>query len=330
MTVREEFFELVGDALEGYKGRFFFPYDMLENYQLLLPLRNNGFNETYRLLEIIKYYEDLNLKCEFALFLNKVHENVKKTNIDKYGYCKNEISQINSSYVWKKDPDFLFPYLFLDNPNFIEQKILFKNYNFVESELLNGHGAILTLFHWGVFQNFTPLFLIKKVKFNFLANYYACMYLKEMIDIYIPEYSQYIDYIVTGDPTILRKSLDKLKKNEIICVLPELSLGLAKPKYRMEFLGNTVYVPDGAAVLSYLSGAKIIPCKVIKEEVDNTFKYKLDFLQIINNNTDDKFTKEKYIGETCVKIFEILENEITKDPYHWCGWEIYDRMITGE
>lgn len=317
----KEFLELVKDAPYGYKGSFFSIEDMIKNYEIIKPLSLNTPNKSLQLLKLINFYEIKNKTDEYKNYKKLVLNNIQSTDISNYGFNEDKLARINSEYVWNKNPHFLYSYLHLKDENYINDNLLFEHYDIIIDKINNKKGAILSLFHWGIFQSFIPIFLTKKIKVNFVANYYACMYLKGMIDLYIPNLSKYLDFIIVGDPAILKKSVSRLKQGEFICILPELSLGIRKPKLTNSFLGKEIYIPEGIAIMSILSECDIIPCYI---EENGSIGYKVNFLPPINHKYKSLDDKDKL----SIELFNILENEVLKNPYKWCGWEILNRMST--
>ncbi|MBW1973531.1 MAG: lysophospholipid acyltransferase family protein [Deltaproteobacteria bacterium] len=112
-----------------------------------------------------------------------------------------------------------------------------------------------------------------------------------------------------------------LSMNQIIAMLGDRPTG--SQLINIPFFGKECAFPAGAAYLSYVTGAPILPVFVLLDK-DNRYKAIMEKPINISNKTDEK---EKNIREGMEKIVKIFEKYIAQYPEQWYNFFPYFEKV---
>ncbi|WP_166670644.1 hypothetical protein [Olivibacter sp. XZL3] len=93
-------------------------------------------------------------------------------------------------------------------------------------------------------------------------------------------------------------------------------------KIRIPFLDGALLVSSGAAYLSYLTGAAIVP--ILSPRIPNG-QTQVEFKEWIYPDT--AVDAETFAGQTMQRLFMYLEKQVLKDPTQWEGWLYIHNLV---
>ncbi|MFA5388648.1 MAG: lysophospholipid acyltransferase family protein [Candidatus Omnitrophota bacterium] len=118
-----------------------------------------------------------------------------------------------------------------------------------------------------------------------------------------------------------REIITLLKNKEFIGIMPDQDMDSVSGVF-VDFFGKKAWTPSGAAVLSVLTGAPIIPCFMVRRPHGHEFFIERP-VELVN--TGDR---KKDITENTGRYTAVIEDYIRKYPDHWVWF--HDRWKTKE
>jgi len=202
---------------------------------------------------------------------------------------------------------------FVERPNLLDEYITIEGKENLQKALKRNRGVIGLTGHFGDF----PLMCLKLAKEGFKVNVMARPARDARMD-------REITQIRTrcGVGTIysyprreaVRKSLEVLKKNEILVIQMDQNFGTGG--IGVYFFGKKAATPKGPVVLGLRSGASIVPMFIIRDSEDiRRQKIIIEEPKILNRNENLQETIREYVQE----FTSLLERYVRKYPDHW-GW----------
>lgn len=122
-------------------------------------------------------------------------------------------------------------------------------------------------------------------------------------------------------PIMLRKAVRDIKNNKIVAIPPEISMGLGS-QHSVQLLGKSVSMPLGSA---WVSNKTNVPIIIVHTELLKNYKIQIKFEDPI---FPMDIGSKKGIISQCEQVFNKIDQIIRDNPYSWCGYDTFDRMIT--
>lgn len=101
-----------------------------------------------------------------------------------------------------------------------------------------------------------------------------------------------------------------LKENKFIGIMPDQDMTSVSGVF-VDFFGRPAYTPDGPALLSYLTGAPIIPCFIVRKPFGHEIV--IEGPMELESSGD----REKDILENTRRYTKVIENYIRRFPSQW-------------
>lgn len=213
--------------------------------------------------------------------------------------------------------------LFLEKPEFLTDVLSFNDLEALDHSLSEGRGVILAIMHSSTYSAIPAILAAKNYIVNAIAEEKSVPGLKEVMEKYLPQVAQRISVLSVPDMKILLKCLHRLKKNEIVCIYPEISEGVKAPHTYVKFLGKEIYAPEGPAYLAAMSGAELIPTLLIQDGDDPLHCQLIlgDPIKVIKREPEN-------LRQALVELFKQFEHFVMKFPDQWLGWGFFhERMV---
>lgn len=193
--------------------------------------------------------------------------------------------------------------------DFLKGKINIKGSRHIKDALSKGKGAIVLTAHIGNWE-------LGGVVLSFLgypSTVIALPHKEHTVNELFNKQRESRGGSVIPTNLAIRRSLNILKKNEIIAVVADRDFS-AKGEV-LDFFGRKTLIPKGAAILTAKTGAAIVPVFMIREE-DDTFTLNIE---------EPLYPSEKCNGEVDQKTLltimkqhtSIIEDTIRKHPTQW-------------
>lgn len=137
---------------------------------------------------------------------------------------------------------------------------------------------------------------------------------------YCPALKDRTTILTVPDRSLLFKCRAKLRQGEVIVMFMEFSKSDAPARTQVQFLGRTLPAPEGPAFLAAVTGAALIPARVLHQGEDS--------LRVV---FDDPMTvaPRRRGGLECVaqRLWSDLEHQVLAQPEQWLGWEVLARDL---
>jgi lauroyl/myristoyl acyltransferase len=299
--------------------------DNLSNHSdFLLELRNCDIEDVKKIITTIQQNEIKNNKEKWLNFERFILNNIYRTDLYDKGFDVKRIARDNTLLNCSRNAILAFTYIFINNKKFQEKYIKYQGLESIKSHLEKENGIVNALYHWDLFQITAAIYLETfKNPISIIAAEQTLNYVKTHTNLYQNEHVSRIHFL-PADENVINKGIKKLKENNIVILLPELSgIGhYSKISKRRNFLGTEVITPEGTAALSAYGNAPIFASMI---HYEGNYKINCKF-ELIANET--KRNRED-INKNTNAVWDHLEKIVLEDPSHWCGWEIFDRIQNG-
>ncbi|WP_049670423.1 LpxL/LpxP family acyltransferase [Bacillus sp. FJAT-27916] len=260
----------------------------------------------------------------------KILKNVLSTNI---GCSSRDRHNVANNYFirdYYENPVYYGIHLLnFGKEEFVKENVVFEGKEKLENALKKNGNVILNGFHMDLYQ--ILLNYIAKEFGNHTFALYAgeqpLTLVKKIQDIYMPEINN-IEYRYVDDmddkpfPLITKELFKDARKGNVVCILPEVSLGLGPSDY-MELLGVKVLLPHGSSTISHKYNIPIVPVYNVRTE---GVKIKIIFEDPIYPS--GVYNKENIQNQTR-EVFEVIEKAVSKYPHTWSGYDVFDYLTQG-
>lgn len=303
-------------CLEGFFN-IVAPKQMHEFYEhlKLLPAKElYTFMETTRRKEM----EQL-LHTDFWTFHKEViHQNLSFVQEESL-FTDDEIEKMMEYHFIDCNIWLLFLAIQSRNENFFKEHVTLHNEIHVKEVLKKGNGAILGQLHWGPFQLLAPVL----VKYGYtmvqiLDNQVIKKTIEDIFSFYYSkEECDHLQMVTAPQNGLLVKTVEALKRNELVSIPLEVRYTNTLPKQTVLFLEEEIYAPEGACTMSFLAKAPIILIRV---------ESKKDHLHIYFD--EPIYVNEKReIEEKNQYLFNKIEKYVLAYPNQWRGWYFLEQML---
>ncbi len=190
----------------------------------------------------------------------------------------------------------------------VEARTRVEGWENMDRALAKGRGAILVSLHYGVW--------------DYAAGIAARRYPDRLSIITEPFTSPQVEALVQGqraregskilEMTKVRQMVRLLRANEMICILVDRPVQ-DEDAVVVEFFGKPIRIPGGAAALSLMSGAAIVPATMHHALDGDGFSATI-WPAIDTTKTGDRAADVQRITQD---IFRMMETVVRRDPEHW-------------
>jgi len=190
----------------------------------------------------------------------------------------------------------------------IETRTRIEGWENLDGALGKGKGVVLVSMHYGLW--------------DYAAGIAARRYPDRLSIITEPFNSPQVEALVQGhraregskilEMTKVRQMVRLLRANEMLCILVDRPLE-DEDGVIVDFFGKPIRVPGGAAALSLMSGAALMPC-TMHHALDGDGFIATLLPEIDTTKKGDRATDVQRITQD---IFKTLEDVVRRDPEHW-------------
>ncbi|MBU9723235.1 MULTISPECIES: hypothetical protein [Bacillaceae] len=296
--------------------------NLIDNYELSKKLNSVlTSDELFCHFQRIQKSENDLLSNYYLEFFNIVYERMYDTDLFDKGYDLTELARLNTELHKQKSYLLQYYLLKLTEEEFIKSNLNINGFKSLKKVLDSNSGAVLSFYHWGIFQLMIFALIVAFEKpVALFASREATEYQQKVLEIYFPSKKHLFKTLPISFSSI-RESINLIKQGYLVCILPELS-GWADSipiKNKKNFMGSSVVTPEGAATLSAYGKVPLFRGYL---EISNEKKILID-LKLISPKVE--LSKEN-IRENTLNIWNDLEKLCYQKPAMWGGWEIFDRI----
>ena len=247
---------------------------------------------------------------KLAFYILKKERNIALNNIDTaFGNSKSrEEKEVIAREVFENLGKSFVELLALAkfNKNNIKRYIDCRGLEVIESFTRGNKGAIALSAHLGNWELLAHYFAIQGFPVNVIAR-----------RLRMEQFEKFLDRIrkrnrvnVLYRDASAKDVIGLLKENKFIGIMPDQDMKSVSGVF-VDFFGRPAYTPDGPALLSFLTGAPIIPCFIVRKP----FGHEIVIEEPMElENTGDR---EKDVLENTQRYTKVIENYIRRFPSQW-------------
>lgn len=263
------------------------------------------------------------LPCKVSIFLGSFIGNLTYTILPKYS--KITLNNLRSVFAGEKDEREIRQIardvfrnlgrtaaeclsLRKFNRENVKQLMREEDYRPLKEILSKGKGIIVVASHYGNWE----MSSIGAVAFGLNATVIARR-------IYYPPYNRFlvslredkgVKILYRDDKNVLRKSLNILKSNEVLGVVPDQDIDSVNGVF-VNFLGKPAYTPTGPVIMAMLSEAPIVPAFMMRK--NGRLRLFVEEPIYVKRSSDKKQDIIKYTQ----KWSDVVEKHIRMYPSQW-------------
>lgn len=168
-------------------------------------------------------------------------------------------------------------------------------------------GGIVLSCHLGNWELLAHYFAIKGFNVNIIARKIRLDFFEKFL--YNIRKANRINVIYRDESA--KEVMAVLKRNEFVGIMPDQDIDSVSGVF-VDFFERSAYTPIGPAVLSFLTGAPIIPCFIVRMD---SGKHEVIVEEPIS--LSDTRDKDKDILENTSRYTKVIENYIRRFPSQW-------------
>lgn len=243
---------------------------------------------------------------------NKAQRGMQIANISD----KKELSQKWVNYMFSRETEALFIYLYSLRENFLKEHLVIENKKIFKK--IQRENVIFVSPHWGAFYSLPLILSALDFEVYPVANGDESDHLERIFDTLEKPHKKNVNVILsTKYPVRLLKEMNYyLKNGKNILVYPEYTFG-KEPKYDATYLGIKFPTARGVASISQSQRVNIQPVSL--RRIPGTSKFELKFYDTISTKKD-VISINKTLHSTIDKI-------VRQDLSQWWYWEIFEKNM---